>query len=90
MQDNCLRVFTLGCATHWSLFKLTLLWIMGRHVAAPEANYFETNKVRVESLRRLIVADVDGELCEHTPLEIELVPNALRVVVPQGFEADEV
>lgn len=90
VQDNCLRVFTLGRATRGSLLKMTMLWILGRHIEAPEANYFETTQVRVESLRRLIVADIDGELCEHTPLAIELVPNALRVVVPHGFEADEV
>jgi diacylglycerol kinase (ATP) len=90
VQDDCLRVFTLGRATRWSLLKLTLLWIVGRHVDAPEADYFQTQKVRVESLKRLIAADVDGEICERTPLDIELAPHALRVVVPEGFEADEV
>lgn len=90
VQDSCLRVFTLGRADRWSLTKTTLLWILGRHVDAPETNYFSTQRVRVESLRRVVAADVDGEVCEHTPLDIEIVPRALRVVVPHGFEADEV
>lgn len=90
VQDNLLRVFTLGASKRGSLFKLTWLWIMGRHVDAPEANYFTTQKVRVESLRRSVFADVDGEICERTPLDIELVPHSLRIVVPRGFEADEV
>lgn len=90
IQEGCLRVFTLGSAHRWSFFKTALLWIRGRHVDAPAANYFETTALRVESLRRSQRADVDGEICERTPLSIELVPDALRVVVPRGFEADEV
>ena len=90
VQDDTLRVFTLGRASRWNLLKMSVLWILGRHENAPDAHYFETKKVRVQSLRRLIAADVDGEICEHTPLEIELASEVLRVIVPQGFEADEV
>ncbi len=90
VQDNLLRVFTLGRASRWSLLKMSILWILGRHMDAPDAHYFETKKVRIQSLRRLVAADVDGEICEHTPLNIELASEVLRVVVPKGFEADEV
>ena len=90
VQDSCLRVFVLGGAARWSLIKTSLLWIMGRHVEAPVARYFTTQSLRVESLRRPLRADVDGEICECTPLSIELVTEALRVVVPHGFKADEV
>lgn len=90
VQDDVLRVFTLGRSTRWSLFKLTILWILGRHETSPEANYFATQKVRVHSLKKTLIADVDGELCEKTPLTIEIASHALRVVVPHDFEADEV
>jgi len=90
VQDSCLRVFTLGGAARWSLLKTALLWIMGRHATAPATHYFVTQAVRVESLRRPLSADVDGEICERTPLDIELAPRALRVVVPRGFDADDV
>ena len=90
VQDSELKVFVLGDANRWSLIKTALLWIAGRHVEAPSARYFTTQSVRVESLRRPLRADVDGEICERTPLCIEIEPKALRVVVPHGFEADEV
>jgi YegS/Rv2252/BmrU family lipid kinase len=87
IQDSCLRVFTLGRASRLSLFKISALWIMGRHVEAPDALYFTTQSVRIDSLRQPLRADVDGEICERTPLSIEVMPKALSVVVPRGFEA---
>ncbi len=90
IQDSSLHVFILGDARRRSLAKTTLLWLTGRHVEAPEAQFFSTQSLRVEALRHPLRANVDGEICERTPLSIELVPNALRVIVPRGFEADEV
>ena len=90
VQDSCLRVFVLGGASKREVLRTAWALLRGRHVDDKEARYFATQKVRVESLRRPVKADVDGEINERTPLELEVLPRALRVVVPRGFEAEEV
>lgn len=90
VQDSCLRVFTLGGAKKRSLVVTTLRLLLGRHVEHDESRYFETRALRVESVRRIVPADVDGEINEKTPLALEVLPGALRVVVPRGFQAEEV
>lgn len=92
IQDHTLDVFTLGGATFSSLVRATWWWLRGHHTDGKEARemrYFQTRKLRIQSLRRPIAANVDGEINEQTPLEIELLPGALRVVVPKGFVGSE-
>jgi len=87
LQDSCLRVFALG--NDWkSLLKSTFLWIIGRHNSWKETHYFSAKKLRVESRRKSIEADVDGELCEKTPLELEVEAGVLRVLAPEEFGAE--
>ncbi len=90
VQDSCLRVFALGNAKRRSLAVNTLRLLLGRHVDYDESRYFATRALRVQSALRAVDADVDGEINEKTPLDLEVLPGALRVVVPRGFEAESV
>ncbi len=90
LQDSELTVFALGGAGKGEFVKSALNWILRREFEGAGTHFFETQKIRVESLGRNAKANVDGELNQKTPLEIEVWPRALRVVVPQGFVADEV
>lgn len=90
VQDSCLRVFALGGSKLQSLARTALQLVLGRHTRAPETHYFATHAVRVEAVRRVIKADVDGDINERTPLELKVLPGALRVIVPRDFQADEV
>ncbi len=90
LQGSALDVFTLGGASMKSLLRTTWAWLRQKHRSDPGSRFFSTRRVRIESLRRPIRANVDGEINERTPLEIEVLPRALKVVVPQGFVADEV
>jgi diacylglycerol kinase (ATP) len=90
IQDSCLRVFVLGGARHSSLARTAWKWLIGRHTTDPEARYFAANRLRINAVRRPVPADVDGEINERTPLDIEVLPAALRVVVPHNFEAESV
>ena len=90
INDHTLKVFILGQSSKKSLVKTALKWLIGRHTDAEEAKYFETKSVRIESLRGRVAADLDGEINDHTPLEITIEPNALRVVVPKGYDAKNV
>jgi YegS/Rv2252/BmrU family lipid kinase len=90
LQSGRLDVFVLGGARHRSLVRTGWEWIRGRHTHSVDSRYFTTRALRVESVRRRAEASVDGEINEHTPLELEVLPRALRVVVPRGFNAREV
>ena len=90
VQDHELRVFALGGASRGDFVKSIWQWLRHSAIDAPGSEHFETQKLSVKSLGRAARANVDGDLSQHTPLEIELWPRALRVVVPRGFVADEV
>jgi diacylglycerol kinase (ATP) len=90
IQDNILDIFVLGGADKGSLIRTALNWVRGRHITDKEARYFKAHSVRVESLRGSVPADVDGEIYDGTPLEIEVKPRALRMIVPAGYVADQV
>lgn len=53
----------------------------GEHLDMPEVEYFQASRLRLESERPLDLY-ADGEPVGRTPLEIEAVPRALRVIVP--------
>ncbi len=52
----------------------------GRHVNLPEVEYFKTARVRLETDVPLDVY-ADGEFACRTPVEVSVVPGALRVIV---------
>lgn len=89
LQSHDLEVFTLGGSDWKSLLRATWKWLRGNRRGDRDTRFFKTRKLRLESLKRPLRASVDGDLNETTPLELEIMPAALRVVVPQGFIADE-
>ena len=90
VQDNELTVFSLGGASRTQFARAALMWALKHDFEGPGTHFFETQKVTIRSLGRPATANIDGELNQKTPLEIEVWPRALRVVVPQDFVADEV
>lgn len=90
INNHRLEVFVLGRSDKKSLIHAALQWLGGRHTDAPETKFFQTQAVRIESLRGRVAADVDGEINDYTPLEISLEPSVLRVVVPRGYDAENV
>lgn len=66
--------------------KLKLLcWVptifFGRHLGLKQVEYFQAQQVRIEAARELEFY-ADGEFACRTPVEISVVPRALRVIVP--------
>ena len=54
----------------------------------PAVEYFQTNRLRIENLdEQEINVDYDGEqLMDSFPLELELIPKAVRIVIPPQKE----
>jgi len=53
----------------------------GRHVKLPEVEYFKASSVRLETDVPLDVY-ADGEFVCHTPVQVSVVPKALRIIAP--------
>ena len=90
VQDHAFDVFVLGGAHKGTLLRATWNWLTHRHLFSPENRYFTTKKLRVESQRCHVQANVDGDINDQTPLDLEILPSALRVVVPWGFDGEKV
>lgn len=58
---------------------------LGRH---PKVDLYQVERLRVTSLgEQPILLEADGEFLGHTPVEIEIRPHALRVLVPEWYHA---
>jgi diacylglycerol kinase (ATP) len=63
------------------LLRLLRRVFSGRHVNLPEVEYFKSAGVRLETDVPLEVY-ADGEFVCRTPVEVNVLPRALRVIVP--------
>jgi diacylglycerol kinase (ATP) len=66
--------------------KLKLLcWVptifYGAHLRLKQVEYFQANQIRIDPERELDVY-ADGEFACRTPVEIKIIPRALKVIMP--------
>lgn len=66
--------------------KLKLMcWVptifFGKHLRLKQVEYFQAKQIQIDAERELNVY-ADGEFAGRTPVEIEIIPQALRVIVP--------
>lgn len=62
-------------------FTLVPTVLAGRHGRLPETQFIRTNRLEIDADRPLQLW-ADGELIAHTPATIEVVPGAVRVMLP--------
>lgn len=60
--------------------------MLGLHVRSPEITYHQGKQITISTSRPLAV-HVDGDVIGTTPIEIEIVPSCLRVIVPRNVTA---
>lgn len=83
LDDGLLEICFVG---KMSRIKIALCFptvFFGRHLNIREVEYFQARTVRVETGRPLDIY-ADGEPICQTPVEISLLPRALKVIVPAG------
>jgi diacylglycerol kinase family enzyme len=89
-DDGLLEVVAFETRTRWRLVGRFLTVYNGTHTDEPGVNHFTCRSLRLEPVtapRRpprggLFPLDVDGEALGDVPLEIALLPRALRIRVP--------
>ncbi|HEX2316276.1 MAG TPA: YegS/Rv2252/BmrU family lipid kinase [Thermomonospora sp.] len=86
-DDRLLNVYRLGDRTRLRLVADTVAHVLAgpRRRLADDMFLNTSRDVRVTTDPPLRI-DVDGEIRGRTPVTVSLLPNALRVLVPQSFE----
>jgi YegS/Rv2252/BmrU family lipid kinase len=78
-----LYCYTAPVTTRAQLFRLTVLALLGRLREAPDFEVIHGKELRVGSHRKHLHVARDGEVkVLHTPLDYQIRPEALRVLVP--------
>jgi diacylglycerol kinase (ATP) len=81
LDDGQLDICVVSDMDKFKLFCLFPTIYFGRHLSMPEVQYFQTNRLRLETEQPLDVYG-DGEYVCQSPVEVSTAPSALRVVVP--------
>ncbi|HEV2022043.1 MAG TPA: diacylglycerol kinase family protein [Terriglobales bacterium] len=81
LDDGKLDVCFLRRTGRLSLLRLFPKVFSGAHVSRPQVTYFQATGLRVETESPLDVY-ADGEYVCRTPVEVGILPGALRVIVP--------
>jgi diacylglycerol kinase (ATP) len=77
LLDICFVRRTSGMRLLWNFPRV----FRGEHLALPEVEYLQARQLRIASERPMDLY-ADGEFVCRTPVEIEVVPQALRVISP--------
>ena len=80
MDDGLLDVCVVGAVDRFRLLRLFPTVYSGNHLNVPEVEYFQAQRVRVETAHPLDVY-ADGEFACRTPIEVGVERAALKVVV---------
>jgi diacylglycerol kinase (ATP) len=81
LNDGLLDVCRVEQMSKWKLLCCVPTIFFGAHLRIKQVRYFQTTKIRIESARPLEVY-ADGEYACLTPVEIAVLPRALRLIVP--------
>ncbi|MFN8510420.1 MAG: YegS/Rv2252/BmrU family lipid kinase [Deinococcaceae bacterium] len=84
LDDGQLETILLGRESLQSLF-WGFLSMVRRRKNKLDLFSFCSTELTLLSSKRPLKANVDGEICETTPLDIHVWPRALKVIVPETF-----
>jgi diacylglycerol kinase (ATP) len=81
IDDGLLNVCVVGRMDPFKLFCMFPTVYSGRHLGISQVEYFQANRLRIETERPLDVY-ADGEFVCRSPVEVSVARAALRVVIP--------
>jgi diacylglycerol kinase (ATP) len=83
VSDGLLDVMIVKRQNVLELLPLLVQLVNGDHVNNPTITYFQTSRLKVTCAEpQEIPLDLDGELGGQLPLDIKVLPSALRLLVP--------
>lgn len=79
--DGQLDLCVIDQVSRWRALRLLPTLLSGKHGSLPEVSFIQTRQLRIETEGPLELW-ADGERIGRTPVTIEAVPDAVRVMVP--------
>jgi YegS/Rv2252/BmrU family lipid kinase len=86
VTDGRLAFFTTVGPGRLDVLRMYLAFLSGTQTELPDAHYFQTKKLKIETKGRQLIA-IDGSDFGYTPAKFSVAPRALRVMVPQAINA---
>ncbi len=84
MNDGRLDVCIFKAYSGLQAARLLVSLVLGNHTRDPEVKMLQARHLTVQTSKPLPV-HADGDIIGTTPVEISIVPNALRVIVPHDL-----
>lgn len=81
-DDGQLEVFVVKARTLWDYFLLLIDMVLGRTRHSLKMSYFPAREQIEIYTRRPLTVQADGEIVCNTPVTVEVVPKAVRVLLP--------
>lgn len=79
-QDGFLDILVVSNFPKWKIFRKFASIIKGSYFDFPETSIFRSKKLKIKT-KKPLPCSIDGEEIGKTPIEIEIVPQRLRVIV---------
>ena len=83
LDDGLLDVIAVEGYGLRSSIKLAALATLGRHTRDAEVHIYRAKRIKIET-KEPIPVHLDAENVGHTPVEIEVIPRALKVLLPKN------
>jgi YegS/Rv2252/BmrU family lipid kinase len=84
LGDGLLDVCIYKCASHVRLVKHSVMTILKLHSARGDVIYRQGKNITVNSESTDIATEIDGDPGPALPVEIKVIPQAVKVMVPEG------
>jgi diacylglycerol kinase (ATP) len=84
-HDGVLNVVTIGSVGLRDNLKLAYKVLRRDYQADRDLRYFKAKKIKLEAQPGL-PTQIDGDELGQTPFEVEVVPNGVRVLVPESYD----
>jgi diacylglycerol kinase family enzyme len=83
MDDGLFDIAVYRYFSRWELVRHGLSIIAGRRSYSPKVRTYRSAAVRIDA-RRPLPARADARSLGTTPIRLEIVPRALRVIAPRA------
>lgn len=81
-SDGLLDICIYRCENHVRLIKHSLLTVMKKHWNRHDVIYTKGKNIKISS-ELPMTSEIDGDPGPDLPVEIEIVPNAVKILVPK-------
>jgi YegS/Rv2252/BmrU family lipid kinase len=82
-SDGLLDVCVYRCSSHFRLVKQSVMTMLKRHTRCRDIIYRQGKNIRVSSQEE-ILTEIDGDPGPELPVDISIIPRAIRVMVPEN------